>query len=218
MTGAWVAAGIAALVSAGAGYENNRQVAKKQDNTLAAQLRRQGELQQQANQKTSQLIQKTAGSDDASAKSGLLQSYLQEMQQKSAGTNAGLKQVGNVSSAFTKAANDAALGVSQYGNTRANLVSAIDAPGLQRQGEAADLMQYGTDVGGIKQQSAADEFLANIRLRGIKANPWLTALQSAAGSYAKSRGGSTGSSSGSDWSQGNTTSMGGGLTANLPNY
>lgn len=219
----WVAVGAAVVAAAGTMY-NNKQVADKQDNNAAAALREQGMLQQQANAKTNELVQKTAASNDVGAKSNLLQSYLTEMQQKMGNATTPIAQVGNISNAYTKAANDATAGISTFGNNQSNLLASIDAPGVQRQQEGANLSRYGSTVGNIERQSKAVDFLAQMRARGIAPNPWIGAVSSVAGAYARSSagsggaGGGAGAGDGADWSQGNSASMGGGYNANLPNY
>lgn len=213
----WVAVGTA-VVAAAASYENNQQVAHKQDRETASQLRQQFNLQHQQDAQTQQLIQKTAQSSPDAAKSSLLDKFMQQMQASQGNATHPLGQVGNVSDAYTKAANDATLGVSNYGTNNAKLLSAIDAPGLQRQGEAANLSRYGTGLNEVKRQSAADQFLSQMRLQGIRPNPWLTAVSDGAKSYGMAKAGSAGGGSGVDnWSQGNTTAAGGGFTYNLPN-
>jgi hypothetical protein len=191
----WVAVGLTVLAAAGTMY-NNQQVANRQDSTLAASLRQQGMLQQQQNAKTSQLIQKTSESNPATAKADLLGQFTQAMQQnKSRATNP-LNQAGAVSSAYTKAANDAATGISAYGADQAGLLSSIDAPGLQRQQEAENLQQYATGLNQTKQQSASDQFLAQMKLNSIKPNPWIGGVTDAMRSYAMAKAGGTGGSTG----------------------
>lgn len=198
----------AAVVAAAGTMYNNQQVADKQDNNAAAALRQQGMLQQQASAKTNALVQKTAASTDTTAKSNLLQSYLTEMNQKMGNATAPIAQVGNVSNAYTKAANDATSGISTFGNNQANLLSAIDAPSVQRQGEAADLSRYGTDIGQIQRTSQADNFLAQMRARSIAPNPWITGLTDIAGSYARTAG-SGGSGGGTGLSTADGTGVAG---------
>jgi hypothetical protein len=211
----WVAVG-AAVVAAAAGYENNRQVAHRQDSELAAQLRQQAGLQQQENAQANQLIQKAAQSTPDAARSSLLDQFQQQLRATQGNATRPLAQVGNVSGAYTKAANDAALGVSNYGNTNAGLLAAIDAPGLQRQAEAANLERFGSQLNEVKRQSAADQFLSQMRLQGIRPNPWLTAVQEGARAYGTAAaGGDYGTNDA--WSQGNTAAAGGGFTYNLPN-
>jgi hypothetical protein len=194
MSYAMVAAGIASVVAAGATYYNGQQVAHRQDQNAAAALRQQGQLDQQTTAKTNQLIQKDAQSTPDAAKANLLGQFMNVMQQNKGRADAPLAQVGNVSGAYTKAANDAALGVSQYGNTNAGLLSSIDAPGVQRQAEAANLSEYGGAVNELKRQSAADDFLMQMRARDIRPNPWLTAVGDMAGAYAKTGGAGFGGS------------------------
>jgi hypothetical protein len=217
MSYGWVAAGIAALVAGGTTYYNNTNLANQQDRELAANLRQQGDLQQQATQKTNQLIQQTADSSPATAKQSLLQQYTNELQRKKASSTNGLAQVGNVSSAYTKAANDAASGISTYGNTTADLLSSIDAPALQRQGEAANLSSFGSQLGQIKANSQADNYLSQMRLQGLHLNPWLQGLSSAAQSFAtKGFSGASGFGSGTGTDGGGSIYNNNGYGTNLP--
>lgn len=180
----------AAIVAAAASYENNQQVAHHQDSELARQLRQQYGLQQQENQQVQQLIQKTAQSSPDKARSSLLDQFMQELQAKNGNAVRPLNQVGNVSDAYTKAANNAALGISDYGTTNAGLLSAIDAPSLQRQDEAANLSRFGSALNEVKRQSAADQFLSQMRLQSIRPNPWLTAVADGARAYSLASAGS----------------------------
>lgn len=216
----WVSAAVA-IAAATADYENNRQVARKQDNELAANLRNQAALQQQENVKTNQLIQKTAQSTPDAAKGDLLGKFMAQIKADGGNATRPLGQAGAVSNAYTKAANDAALGVSDYGTTNANLLSAIDAPAIQRQAEAANLSRYGTQLNDLKRQSSAAEFLSQMRLQSIRPNPWLSAVATGARAYGMARAGGAGegsASGASDWSQGNTMTGTDGFTYNLPNY
>ncbi len=210
----------AMAIAAAAGYVNNRNVARKQDNTLAASLRTQGELQKQANAKTGELIKKTADSTPDQAKSDLLGKFMAQIQQNQGNAQGGLNQVGNVSDAYAKDAANAASGISTYGGQQAGLLSSIDAPSVQRQAEAANDMRYGTAVNALKHQSDADEFLTKMRLQGIKANPWLTALGTMASAYAGS-GGMGGAAAGGGGGYtgegtGSVVDSGNGFRVNLP--
>jgi hypothetical protein len=179
----WIAVGAAAVAAVGT-YYNNEQVAHKQDQNLAGQLRLESQKQQQADQITSQLIQKTATSD-----------------------------------AYKASGADAALGISDYGAKAADLMSSIDAPTIQRAQEAANDVRFNTALGAIKRASAGDDFLAQMRLRNIKLNPWISAGTSIAGGYAR---GAAGASGGGDYGYGTGTGTGGstvvndGYTTNLP--
>lgn len=207
----------ATILAAGVSYANNQQVAHRQDSELARQLRQQYGLQQRENQQVQQLIQKTAQSSPEKARSSLLDQFMAKLRAENGNAVRPLAQVGNVSGAYTKAANDAALGITDYGQTNAGLLSAIDAPYLQRQEEAANLSRFGSVSNEIKRQSAADQFLSQMRLQAIRPNPWLTAVANGARAYGMARAASAGGGGGSDWSQGRTVSAGDGFTYNLPN-
>lgn len=214
----WVAVGTAVL-AATATYANNRQVARRQDNELARQLRQQYGLQQQQNQQTQQLIQKTAQSSPDAAKSNLLDQFMAKLRAENPNAVRPLAQVGNVSGAYTKAANDAALGISNYGASNAGLLSAIDAPSLQRQAEAANLSRYGSDLNEIKRRSAADQFLSQMRLQAIRPNPWLTAVADGARAYGMARAsgaGGGGGGSGQMNGTGDIYDAGNGFRVNMP--
>lgn len=217
MSYAFTAAAVVALVGSYANYRANTMAANRQDSALAQELRQQGQLQQQAAADTNQLIQKTQQSNPDQAKSSLLASFTDQLNKSRGRAITPLSQAGAVSDAYTKAANDAASGISDFGNTNANLLSSIDAPAVQRQGELANLSRYGTAIGGLKQQSAADDFLTQMRLRSITPNPWLQAFGSAANGAASaiaSRSGSGGF--GGAANGGGSVSYSGGYGTNLP--
>lgn len=216
MSGVWTAAAIATL-AAGTTYYNTQQTAKRQDNQLAASLRNQAALQREADAKTGDLIQKTAQSTEAPAKASLLGDFMRQVQASTGNATRPLNQVGNVSDAYTRSANDAALGVGQYGADRAQLLSNIDAPGLQRQGEAADLSRYGSQINAIKRDSQADQFLNQIKLGAIHPNPWLSAAAAGMSAYAGSGGTMRRPTPTPDnYSQGRTMGTGFGYTVNMP--
>ncbi|MGA0588098.1 hypothetical protein ACO2Q2_13355 [Dyella sp. KRB-257] len=210
----------AALLSAGLGYYNQEQTASRQDRTLANSLRQQYALQHQEDAKTRQLIQQTAQSTPDAAKSDLLGKFMAQIQANGGNTTRPLGQAGAVSDAYTKAANDASLGLSNYGSTNAGLVASIDAPAVQRQAEAANLSRYGSQLNDLKRQSSVQDYLTRLRLQGIRPNPWLSAVSDGLRAYGLSKAGSYKAGDGtgpSAWSQGNTISGSGGLTYNLPN-
>jgi hypothetical protein len=173
-----VGVGLAMMVAGTAiNYENQQQAANRADRIQAQEIEQQTALQKKANQDTQQMLQKdAANNNDQSQRSQLLNSFQAAIKANQGTATGGLNQVGNVSSAYTKAANDASLGVSQYADSQANSLASMGAPALQRQNENAALANYGSQIGAINQESAADQGLANIKLRGVQANPWLAAI------------------------------------------
>jgi len=181
----WVAVGIA-LVSTAVSVYNTQQTAHKQDNALAAQLRAQATKQHDADAKTAQLIQHEAGFNDKAEKAGSLQKFQQAIEQNKGNAVSPLNAPGAVSDAYKKSGSDAALGITDFGNQFADLVSSIDAPTQARQNDQYVQNKYANDIDQIKRFSQGDDFLAEMRLRGIKRNPWLDAASSVGNAYAGS--------------------------------
>lgn len=182
-----------AAASAGGQYINTQNTARRQDNEAAAGIRQQAARQREADSTVSDLIDKQAGSSGADEQANVLGQYMQQLRQAKAGSTTGLSQIGNVSDTARAAEADAALGVSDYGSKIASLMSAIDAPGLQRQNEAVDRARGGVALEGIGRNAEGDAFLNQMRLQGIRRNPWLDAFSSfasgAAGGMASGSGG-----------------------------
>lgn len=187
----YVAVGIsvAAIVAGTAvNYYNTQQTAKRADQAQAQEIQQQSALDRKANAQTQAMLQKDAANNsDTSQRSQLLDSFQKAIAANQSTAQGGMGQVGAVSSAYTKAANDAALGVSQYANDQAGSLADMNAPYLQRQNENANLAQYGSQIGAINQQSQSDQALANIKMAGIQNNPWLSAIGQGLTSYGMSR-------------------------------
>jgi hypothetical protein len=192
----YVAVGVSvAMIVAGTAinYYNTEQTEKKAQDTEANEINQQTALDKKANADTQAMLQKDAANDsDTSQRSALMNQFQTALKANSATATGGLNQVGNVSSAYTKAANDAASGISEYANSQAGNLSNMLAPTLQRQNENAALANYGSQIGAISQQSQGDAALANIKLQGIQANPWLSAVGNGLEAYGSSSLGSAG--------------------------
>jgi hypothetical protein len=184
----WVPLVIGAI-SAGAQYYNTQQTAKRQDNALAAQLRADASKQRQADQQTAQLINKTRASTDADEKAGALAKFTQAVAANRANAERPMLTQGAVSDAYKAAGSNAALGMAAKAGGLADLVSSIDAPRQQRQNDVRDFDDYRNAIGMIRRDSAGDDFLAQMRLRGIKRNPWIDAAAQVGQGYANNYGG-----------------------------
>jgi hypothetical protein len=216
----------AALVVGGTavGLYNQNQAANKQDAALAAGYRQQGQLQGQANQATQKLISQYQNSSAKPYQQQAVGQFLQAVNANAGDATQPLNQVGATSDAYKQAAKNAALGISTYGKTNANLMGAMDAPQMQRQALTGDQLAYGSQVGNIEQQSRTAQFLAQLKAQSIQPNPWLTGLSGlmtsfggAAASGAALRGlNSVGSASAAGSGAGSTLTGSDGLTYNLP--
>jgi hypothetical protein len=180
-----------ALSAIGTGMQiyNERQTERKQDNALAAQLRADASKQRQADQQTAQLINKTRASTDTDEKASALEKFTQAVAANRANAERPMLTQGAVSDAYKAAGSNAALGMASKASGLADLVSSIDAPRQQRQNDVRDLDEYRTNVGMIGRFSRGDDFRAQMKLRGIKRNPWLDAGAQVAQGYASNYGG-----------------------------
>jgi len=184
-TSTYIALALAAA-AAGGQYVNTQQTAKRTDNAAADQIRQQAERQKEADAQVNDLVQKRAGSDASAERAQTLGGYLDQVRAATGAATSGLGQVGRVSDAYQQSANDAALGVTDYGQKTAQLMSRIDAPAQQRQREALENAQFQTDLGLVKRNAAGDDFLARLRLQNIRRNPWIDAASQVAGGSANS--------------------------------
>ncbi len=168
----WVPLAIGAA-SAGAGYINSQRTARRQDEALAQQIRDQVAARQAAAQRVAQTVQETAASAPEQDRAGALQGYLDALRAHRAAASGAMATPGGTSAAFQQDARDAAGGVQDYGDRVADLMARIDAPALQRQREGFAIGNLGVDLARLRSKAQGMDFLNELRLRGIRRNPWL---------------------------------------------
>lgn len=166
---------IAAAALAGLGAFNKYQTLKKQDNAAAAGIQRNMALQQQANQRLSQALQKQSQSNPAAITAQQNQSYLDQLRANQQAAQQRLMRQG-LGQAYAERAQSNAAGEIDYADQLAWLMAQIDAPGLQRQQEHYDFGDLGTDLGVIGSNAAGNQFVTKMNVKGIRSNPWLQGL------------------------------------------
>lgn len=181
--GIWIPLALSAL-SAGANYYNTRQTQKKQDNILAGQIRQQGVRQQEADQAIAEAMRERAAQGAENERAAIGNQYLDQVRAAQANAQRGLGQVGQVSRAYQVDANNAALGIGDYGARTADLMARIDAPAQQRQREGVADARVAMELDQIGRRSRADDYLAQLRLRGVQRNPWVDMASSLMGAGA----------------------------------
>ena len=188
----WWAVGVA-VVSAGIGIYNQEQVAKKQDQNLAMQIRNQSKEQQGAEGKIRDMLTKLSTSDSKDEEKQRMDQYLQTLQMGSQanGINQG---VGGFSDAYRQDAAAAAAGLQDFGVNRAGLLARTDAPGLQREGEGILFDNTAFDVRGIGRNANQQAYLDNLALNAIRPDPWLSAASELGSAYAGAAMGGKGKS------------------------
>lgn len=189
----WIALGIS-LLGVAANQYNTQQTAKKQDRALAAQITQQGQKQQQASAKIAEALASQAQSDAIDEQAQSQESYLDTLRQgqQGGGFNDG---PGGFSDEYRRGTAQAGQELGEYGSGRAQLLSRIDAPRLQRQNEGVVFDTLGNDLRMIGREASGDAYLSQLRYNSIRRDPWLDALASGASAYGGAmagRGGGTG--------------------------
>lgn len=190
-TGTALALGLAAA-SAGLQYHNTQRTARRQDQQAAEGIRNQSRVQREADAKVNDKVDELSGSTSGDERRRALDSYVAALRRGRGKTQSGFAPAFG-SAAFQEGAEDAALGVEDFGLTRAGLMSRMDAPTLQRQGEAVSTGHLATDIGRIGRESSGQRFIDDLRLRAIRRNAGLdlaSGLLSAAGGAVASGWGS----------------------------
>lgn len=208
---AWVPLAVAAL-SAGGEYVNTQNTAKRQDQAEAQAIRNQSLIQRKADAKVNDTVQKLAGSTSADERAKRLDDYLGQLRRHQATIQAGLAPAIG-SDAFKADSADAATGATNYADQTAGLLSRIDAPQLQRQGEGFDYGNLATDLNLLQRDSSGQNFLDQLRARNVRRNAKLDLLSGLGMAYAGSAyGGAGGATNGT----GDLVKTTGGYTVNLP--
>lgn len=163
---------ILTALGAGAQAYNTNRTLSRQDAEAAAGIRRQGDIQRRADQRVNAEVDTLAQSTNADERAQRMQDYMKTLAATRQKTEAGLDNEA-MGDAFNAAGDKAKGELAAEGQTRANLMAGIDAPGLQRQGEGIRFGNLATDVGLIGRESAGQQFLTDLRVRSQRRNPWL---------------------------------------------
>ncbi len=168
----WVPAVIAA---AGAGVQqvDAHQTAQRQDEEAAQGIRIQGDTQQKADAQVAQNIQKLQGSSPDAVRANAANAFLTQLRRNSA-TATGSPVAGG-SARYKGDIANSTQDVADYGANLADTQSRILAPNLQRQQEGQNSQQLAANLSEIGRQSNANQFLTQLRMRGITPNPWAQA-------------------------------------------
>jgi hypothetical protein len=171
----------AAAGSAGLSYYNNRQMANRADNEAVRGIESNRRVQRGVDARVNEEVQNLERSTAADERAERLANYLQTVQSVKRRTNAGLDDAGAFGDDFVAAADVAKTDLAQQGATRANLMAGIDAPGLQRQGEAFRAGRLGSDIDAARRQSEGIDHMTRLRTSAIRPNGGMTALASLLG-------------------------------------
>jgi len=183
----WVGVAVAVGSTLVNSYEQS-QVAKKQDKVLAGEMLKQGQTRQKIAANTANLVNQEKG-QTAQPQQDLYKQNLDNAIKANASTaTAPYQTVGATSDAYKKAAKDTALGVAKSTDTRAGLMAGMAAPGMQRQDLQKVFDNYQIGNSQLNQSQQGQNFLDNLKLQSIHANPWVSLLTGVGSAYARGRG------------------------------
>lgn len=182
---------ILSAVSAGAQVYNSNQTQKRQDEELAQGIRIQGQRQREADAQVDQQVKALSRSTPEEAQAKATQDFMDQLRRTRAQAIGGSDIGGERYAADLSGAQS---DVANTGRNEANLMARISAPGIQRQQEGQGMNRLASVLGGIQRNSAADQFLTELRARGIKRNPWIDAVADVAGGVAEGMASGTGGS------------------------
>ena len=169
----WVPLAISA-VGAGASAYNQHQVAKRQEEVAQNSSVRQQRKQQEADARLNSELDTLGTSGPDAERKAALDGFLQQLR-ANAGEAGGSSNVIGGSDRFKKDSATSGAAIKNYGTTRADNLSRISAPGMQRRREGYGINRAGDDVAGIGRDANAEAFLSQLRMQSIRANPWIDA-------------------------------------------
>lgn len=200
---------LAAMAAAAGSAYNTHQTAKKADAVAAEGIRDQSERQRQVNAEVNKTIDEIGAGDAEGARKTAGKQYLDQVQRSLSQANAGLAQRG-LSSEFDARAGGAAAANAQYGADTAGLLARMDAPTLQRQAEGNVMGNTGMDLSRIAGDVQGAQFVNDMKLKGVRRNPYIDLVSGLLSGAASSGMGAGGA--------GNTTTatLGSGMTYTAP--
>lgn len=187
---------IMAVASAGVQMYNTNRTASKQDAAQTDAIRNQGRIQKRADERVNQEVSELEQSRSEDERAQRMTDYMGALSKGRDKMLAGLNPT--IGSDTFKADSVKAAGqVEQYAGDNAGLMARIDAPGMQRQGEAFGFGRLGTDINMLARESSGQNFIDQLRASRIRRNPWLDAAGQVIGGIGGAYGGGGGMPGGS---------------------
>ena len=161
------------LAAGGVQQYNTNKTAKKRDRDIARGIIDSGKQQQAADQRIGRNLDELEVSRSEPFKDTLQGQFINRINASRQLGLSNLDRGGGVSDAFTEGVGGAKTGAIDYAGVIANLLAGVDAPGNQRQAEQKGKGDTGMDLLRFKRNADQDTFLAELRARRHRDNPWL---------------------------------------------
>lgn len=170
----------------GAQVLNQEAAARRADRLTAMGIRQQGLRQREVNTRVDDQIGQIAGSNPAAEEQQANAQYMEQLRR----SRAQARGAPGVPGASDRYVEDVGAGDAMVDSTAgrvAQLMARANAPLLQRDRELQGLDRLRSDVGVIGRASEGDAFLNQLRVRGVRPNPWVNAAAGVAQGYAGAR-------------------------------
>lgn len=167
-----------ALAAAGTGVDmyNTKRTNDKRDDLAVQGLKRQQEHQRNADARVSQQIGALEQSSPEASRDQALTGYLEQLRAQRGAATGGVQNVPGASKRYAADVDTNQAAIGNYGQRVAGTLSRIQAAGRQRQQEGIGTGRMMADVAGIARNASGDDTVNRMRVAGVQANPWLTAL------------------------------------------
>lgn len=209
----WVAVGIALAAAAASAY-NTQRTARRQDQQIAAGIREKSKVQRRADQKIQEELDRLQQSTPQAEQQGAVQQYRDALRGTQQNAQAG-QALSGLSAEYDAATGAAQQRTGGYLSEVIDSLSRVDAAGLQRQREGISAGNLGTDLRVLGREGEGIDFLANMRARGVRRNPYIDALAAGLNAYAGGVGGASSGAASASNAGGTATNFGAGLARGL---
>jgi len=169
---------VLSAASSGATAVNNNQALRRQDRQAAEGIRRQSRISQDANTRVNSQIDDVANATGAEQQEQSLDGFLNALRTSRDSTEGALSPVAGADPRFAERVSAGRADLVASGTERAGLLSRIDGPLRLRQTEGDNFRRTASDLGELRRQSNAEEFLTRLRVSEERPNEFVDALAS----------------------------------------
>jgi hypothetical protein len=166
---------VMSLAGTGMSMANQQETQHQQDKIAAEGIMRQGQLNDQSNQKVQALTKSISESDpqqQIDAQKATFTKALMSAAPDRAGAN---PVVPGASKKYSDALAKATGNVQQFGDTQSTLMAHADAPTLQRLQDQIHIGSTAGDLGLLQNQSVGQNAATQLGVKSIHPNPWIDA-------------------------------------------
>ena len=166
---------ILSAAGTGVGVVNQQGALRKQDKVAAQGIRKQQDLQREANARARGQVDEFSQSSPAGEQRQTLEAYMNALRATQPSAEGGMESMGAVNPRFAEQVSGQQADMAARSGADARNMSVIDAASLQRLREGQGINRAASDLGAIGRTSEAEDFLNRLRVSSVQPNPWIGA-------------------------------------------